>query len=123
LLNRYSEGLGNTASFQNLKIVNWQISFVFKCCFFCCFIRQILNQVKCLQLGDFARVEWFDASVGKSMRAGGIYLGVLGGKNKHIILAQNSFRYMHDLSTLIIQQFLQTELGLEQSSPLAWARP
>jgi hypothetical protein len=50
------------------------------------------------------RVEWFDASIGKSLSGGlngidvpvvswGIFLGVLGSKNRHIILAQNSFRY------------------------------
>jgi len=54
--------------------------------------RQILNQVKMLQLGGLARVEWFDASVEKSRQAGGaidvpvkswgICLGVFGEKNK-----------------------------------------
>jgi len=64
---------------------------------------QIQNQIKSLNLGDLVRVEWFDASVGKSSfskgaidipsRSWGVYLGVLGEKNKHIILAQNSFKY------------------------------
>jgi len=64
---------------------------------------QIQNQIKSLNLGDLVRVEWFDASVGKSSfskgsidipsSSWGIYLGVLGEKNKHIILAQNSFKY------------------------------
>jgi len=62
-----------------------------------------MKQIKNVQLGDLTRVEWFDASVGKSLnsagaidipvRSWGIYLGALGEKNKHIILAQNSFRY------------------------------
>jgi hypothetical protein len=50
------------------------------------------------------RVEWFDASIGKSLSGGlngidvpvvswGIFLGVLGSNNRHIILAQNCFRY------------------------------
>jgi len=64
---------------------------------------QIQNQIRSLNLGDLVRVEWFDASVGKSSfskgsidipsRSWGVYLGVLGEKNKHIILAQNSFKY------------------------------
>jgi hypothetical protein len=71
---------------------------------------QIQNQIKSLNLGDLVRVDWYDASVGKSSfskgsidipsRSWGIYLGVLGEKNKHIILAQNSFKYtdgMYDI--------------------------
>jgi hypothetical protein len=63
-----------------------------------------------LNLGDLVRVDWYDASVGKSSfskgsidipsRSWGVYLGVLGEKNKHIILAQNSFKYtdgMYDI--------------------------
>jgi len=65
-----------------------------------------LKQIKSLQLGDLIRVEWTDASIGKSLGGGeidvpvtsyGIYLGVLGAKSKHIILAQNSFRYSNGL--------------------------
>ena len=59
-------------------------------------------------IGCLVRVEWYDASVGKSLTQGtssidvpvnswGIYLGVLGEKNKHIILAQNTFRYADGL--------------------------
>jgi len=65
--------------------------------------KQVLKQIKNVQLGDLVRVQWFDASVGKSLStkgaidipvlSWGIYLGVLGEKNKHIILAQNSFHY------------------------------
>lgn len=64
--------------------------------------RRVLRQIKSLQLGDLIRVEWFDASVGRSLRSGaidipvkswGIYLGLLGEKNKHIILAQNNFSF------------------------------
>ncbi len=64
----------------------------------------VKKQVKGLSLGDLVRVEWFDASIGKSLSGGlngidvpvvswGVFLGVLGSKNRHIILAQNSFRY------------------------------
>jgi len=67
-------------------------------------MKEVVKQVKGLSLGDLIRVEWFDASIGKSLSGGlsgidvpvqswGIFLGVLGEKNKHIILAQNSFRY------------------------------
>jgi len=70
--------------------------------------RQVLKQIKSLVAGDLVRVEWYDASVGKSLTGGadtidvpvqswGIYVGVLGEKNKHIILAQNTFRYADGL--------------------------
>jgi hypothetical protein len=51
-------------------------------------------------------LRWFDASIGKSLAAGeidipvkswGIFLGVLGDQQKHIILAQNGFRYSDGL--------------------------
>jgi len=63
--------------------------------------KQVLKQIKNVQVGDLMRVEWFDASTGKTAMAGpidtpvkswGVYLGVFGEKNKHIILAQNEFR-------------------------------
>jgi hypothetical protein len=67
-------------------------------------VKEIGRLLKTLKLGDLLRVEWFDASIGKSLGGGlggidvpvmswGVFLGVLGEKNKHIILAQNSFRY------------------------------
>jgi len=64
--------------------------------------KQVLRQLKELEIGDLVRVEWVDASVGKSLGSGnidvpvfsyGIYLGCLGERHKHIILAQNGFRY------------------------------
>ncbi len=66
------------------------------------------QQIKALMIGCLVRVEWYDASVGKSLTQGtsnidvpvnswGIYLGVLGEKNRHIILAQNTFRYADGL--------------------------
>ena len=67
--------------------------------------KMIARQIKSLQLGDLVRVEWFDASIGSS-RAGaidvpvhswGVFIGVLGERNKHIILAQNNFRYTDGL--------------------------
>jgi len=69
--------------------------------------KEVLKQVKTLRLGDLIRVDWYDASVGKSLAAGGvidvpvkswgIYIGILGERNKHIILAQNNFRYTNGL--------------------------
>jgi hypothetical protein len=53
--------------------------------------------------GDLICVDWYDASIGKSLGSGvdvdvpvkswGVFVGVLGHKNKHIILAQNDFLY------------------------------
>jgi len=71
-------------------------------------MKEVVKQVKGLTLGDLIRVEWFDASIGKSLSGGlnaidvpvtswGVFLGVLGAKNKHIILAQNNFRYSDGL--------------------------
>ncbi|MBC7131251.1 hypothetical protein H5T51_08615 [Candidatus Bathyarchaeota archaeon] len=65
-------------------------------------------QIGSLRLGDLVRVEWFDASIGKSLSGGlngidvqvlsfGIYLGVFGKSNQHILLAQNCFRYADSL--------------------------
>jgi hypothetical protein len=67
-------------------------------------MKEIIKKVRGLNLGDLVRVEWFDASIGKSLSGGlngidvpvvswGVFLGVLGSKNRHIILAQNCFRY------------------------------
>ena len=54
-------------------------------------MKGVLNQVKDLHPGDLVKVEWFDASIGKSLSGGlngidvpvqswGIFLGVLGEK-------------------------------------------
>lgn len=67
-------------------------------------MKEVVKQIKDLHLGDLIKVDWFDASIGKSLSGGlngidvpvtswGIYLSILGEKNKHIILAQNNFRY------------------------------
>ncbi|MEM4704068.1 MAG: hypothetical protein QXJ02_03270 [Candidatus Bathyarchaeia archaeon] len=67
-------------------------------------MKEIIKQIKSLNCGDLVRVDWFDASIGRSLSgclgeidvpvySWGVFLGVLGEKNKHIILAQNSFRY------------------------------
>jgi hypothetical protein len=72
------------------------------------------NQLKkvfdSLRPGDLVCVEWCDASVGKSSGSGvaidvpvkswGIYVGLFGERAKHIVLAQNSFRYSDGLFDL-----------------------
>ena len=71
-------------------------------------MKEIAKQIRGLGLGDLVRVDWFDASIGKSLSGGlngidvpvsswGVFVGVLGEKNKHIILAQNNFRYSDNL--------------------------
>ena len=73
-------------------------------------MKKIEDEMKKLNLGDLVRVEWTDASIGKSLSAGlnvdvpvaswGVYLGLLGQKSKHIILVQNNFRYADGLCDL-----------------------
>ncbi len=64
--------------------------------------KQLLKLISELKVGDLIHVQWSDASIGKSLQSGsidvpvysyGLYLGCLGDKKKHIILAQNSFKY------------------------------
>jgi hypothetical protein len=71
-------------------------------------MKEILKQIKGLATGDLVQVEWLDASIGKSLSNGvsgidvpvkswGIFIGLLGSKKKHVILAQNCFRYSDGL--------------------------
>ena len=70
-------------------------------------LKKIFNS---LRPGDLVCVEWCDASVGKSSGSGvsidvpvkswGIYVGLFGERTKHIVLAQNSFRYSDGLFDL-----------------------
>jgi len=70
--------------------------------------KQVLKQIEALKVGALIRVDWTDASIGKSLSGGlhgidvpvisvGIFIGVLGEKNKHLILGQNHFRYADGL--------------------------
>lgn len=69
--------------------------------------KNLKKQLEALSLGDLISVEWWDASIGKSLSSGtaidvpvkswGIFIDVLGERNKHIILAQNNFRYADGL--------------------------
>ncbi len=66
--------------------------------------------IESLSAGDLVCVSWCDASVGKSSGSGmaidvpvkswGIFVGLIGDKVKHIVLAQNSFRYSDGLFDL-----------------------
>jgi hypothetical protein len=71
-------------------------------------MKEVPSQIKNLSCGDLIVVEWNDASIGKSLSNGiggidvpvkswGIFIGVLGQKRQHVILAQNCFRYSDDL--------------------------
>ena len=69
--------------------------------------KRLDKDLKDVKPGDLVLVVWSDASVGKSLDAGlavdipvhswGVFVGILGEKRKHIILAQNSFRYADGL--------------------------
>ena len=65
-------------------------------------LKKVKKQLEAVKLGDLIRIEWFDASIGRSSSGGpidvpvkswGIYLGIFGERNKQIIIAQNNFRY------------------------------
>lgn len=81
--------------------------------------RKILDDVKKLSLGDLVRVDWNDASIGKSLSSGtgvdvpvsswGVYAGLLGKMQRHIVLVQNRFEYGDELEDLDYT-----------SIPLAW---
>jgi hypothetical protein len=66
--------------------------------------------IESLSPGDLICCSWCDASVGKSSGSGmaidvpvkswGIFVGLIGDKVKHIVIAQNSFRYSDGLFDL-----------------------
>ncbi len=72
--------------------------------------KNLKKQLESLRVGDLICVEWCDASTGKSSGSGmmidvpvkswGIYVGLFGNKTKHIVIAQNSFRYADGLFDL-----------------------
>ena len=70
-----------------------------------------MKEIKSLVAGDLVCVNWNDASIGKSLSNGlvgidvpvksfGVFVGVLGSKRRHVILAQNCFRYSDGLYDL-----------------------
>jgi len=69
--------------------------------------KNLKKQLKDLQPGDLICVSWTDASIGKSLGSGvavdvpakswGIFIGLMGKRNQHIVLAQNNFQYSDGL--------------------------
>lgn len=65
--------------------------------------EQILKQLKGISPGSLVSVSWCDASIGKSMDVGlevdvpvetwGVFIGLLGQKNKHIVIIHSAYRY------------------------------
>jgi hypothetical protein len=72
--------------------------------------KQVSKLLENVNPGDLISIDWCDASVGKSSGSGmtidvpvkswGIYVGLIGDRVKHIVIAQNSFRYAHGLFDL-----------------------
>jgi hypothetical protein len=72
--------------------------------------NSLKKTIESLSPGDLICCSWCDASVGKSSGSGmaidvpvkswGVYVGLIGDKVKHIVLAQNSFRYSDGLFDL-----------------------
>jgi acetamidase/formamidase len=72
--------------------------------------QQIQKSLEACNPGDLIAVDWCDASVGKSSGSGmtidvpvkswGIFVGLIGDRVKHIVIAQNSFRYADGLFDL-----------------------
>src|SRR3990170_2222109 len=71
-------------------------------------MKEVISQIKSLTAGDLVQVEWCDDSIGKSLSNGvsgidvpvkswGVFIGLLGQRTKHVILAQNCFRYSDGL--------------------------
>lgn len=78
-------------------------------------IKQVQKSLENVNPGDLVAIDWCDASVGKSSGSGmaidvpvkswGIYIGLIGDRIKHIVIAQNSFRYSDSLFDLDYLQF------------------
>ncbi len=71
-------------------------------------MKEIQTTIKNLAAGDLVCVEWSDASIGKSLHNGavgidvpvkswGVFLGIMGKRREHVVLAQNAFRYSDGL--------------------------
>ncbi|MCW4004774.1 MAG: hypothetical protein NWE95_12770 [Candidatus Bathyarchaeota archaeon] len=71
-------------------------------------MKEAISQVKSLVAGDLVCIEWSDASIGKSLSNGiggidvpvkswGVFIGVLGKRREHVILAQNVFCFSDGL--------------------------
>jgi hypothetical protein len=72
--------------------------------------KGLKKALQSLRPGDLICVDWCDASVGKSSGSGigidvpvkswGVFVGLFGSRAKHIVLAQNSFKYNDGLFDL-----------------------
>lgn len=72
--------------------------------------RQVLRLLENVKPGALICCTWCDASIGKSranrgiidvpVKSWGIFVGLIGTKVKHIVIAQNSFRYADGLYDL-----------------------
>jgi hypothetical protein len=72
--------------------------------------KQVLKLLENVCPGDLIAIDWCDASVGKSSGSGmtidvpvkswGVFVGLIGDRVKHIVIAQNSFRYADGLFDL-----------------------
>jgi hypothetical protein len=73
-------------------------------------IKQVKKILENVNPGDLIAVDWCDASSGKSSMSGGdidvpvrswgLFLGLIEGRIKHIVLAQNSFRFTESVFDL-----------------------
>lgn len=94
--------------------------------------RKVIAQIENVKPGDLVRVEWFDASVGRSLASGslvdipvlswGIFVGLLGERKKHIVLAQNSFKYadgLYDVDYTSIPLSWATEITVIRESEVS----
>lgn len=83
-------------------------------------------KIKDLRLGDLVRVEWFDASKGEArvskdretevqfdipVTSWGVFLGIVGHKNKHIVLLRDHFEMSEALGVYDID-FNVVPLGM-----------
>ena len=68
--------------------------------------RKLVSQLKALSPGCLLRVDWWDASTGKTVMSGpvdipvtswGVFVCLFGERNQYIILAQNNFRMSEHL--------------------------
>jgi len=74
--------------------------------------KQILKQIKALQLGDLVEIFWLDASKGEArvqkkvksktqfdilVQSTGYFIGVAGQKTKHVILVRDAFQLSSDV--------------------------
>ncbi len=72
--------------------------------------KQVVKTLENVKPGALLCVSWCDASIGKSrtnhgiidvpVQSWGIFVGLIGSKIKHIVLAQNSFQYSDGLYDL-----------------------